>query len=72
VDNKKKRQDMQAKQMIERRAKHAKESGAALGALVRIGKDKRDVSNPRSGLEESKFAQKMEFYLKEPKKRISG
>ena len=29
VDNKRKRQDRQAKQMIERRAKHAKESGAA-------------------------------------------
>ena len=30
VDNKRKRQDRQAKQMIERRAKYAKESGAAL------------------------------------------
>jgi hypothetical protein len=50
VDNKRKRQDRQAKQMIERRAKYAKESGAALGALVRIGKDRRDVCNPRAAI----------------------
>lgn len=50
VDNKRKRQDRQAKQMIERRAKYAKESGAALGALVRIGKDRRDVCNPRAAV----------------------
>jgi biotin synthase-like enzyme len=50
VDNKRKRQDRQAKQMIERRAKHAKESGAALGALVRIGEDRSDVFNPRSAI----------------------
>jgi hypothetical protein len=50
VDNKRKSQDRQAKQMIEHRAKHAKEPGAALGALVRIGKDRRDVPNPRSAI----------------------
>ena len=36
--------------MQERRAKHAKESGASLGAVVRIGKDYRDVCNPRCAI----------------------
>jgi hypothetical protein len=50
LDKKRKRQDRQALKMTELRAKHARESGAALGALVHIGKDRRDVCNPRSAI----------------------
>ena len=45
---KRKRQDNSAEKMIKRRAKHAADSGASVGAIVRVGNDARDVQEPRS------------------------
>lgn len=45
---KRERQDKQAGKMIKRRAKYAKDSGVAIGAVVKICNDKRDTKNPRS------------------------
>ena len=47
VSDVKKRQDTQAEKMKKRQEKYAKESGAAIGAIVRICNDRRDIKNPR-------------------------
>ena len=44
---KRKRQDVQATRMMRRRAFYTKESGAAVGAIVKVCNDKRDIKNPR-------------------------
>ena len=44
------RQDNQAEKMKLRRAKYAKDSGAAIGAVVKICNDKRDTKNPRCSI----------------------
>jgi hypothetical protein len=45
---KRKRQDVQAGKMTDRRAKFASDTGVSIGAIVRVSNDKRDVQNPRS------------------------
>jgi hypothetical protein len=45
---KRKRQDVQAGKMTDRRAKFASDTGVGIGAIVRVSNDKRDVQNPRS------------------------
>jgi hypothetical protein len=49
-ETKRKRQDEQAAKMILRCAKFAKSTGAEVGAVVRVGNDKRDIQNPCSAI----------------------
>lgn len=49
-ETKRKRKDTQATKMKLRRAKFAKDTGAEVGAVVRIGNDRRDIQNPRSAI----------------------
>jgi hypothetical protein len=49
-ETKRKRQDEQAAKMILLRAKFAKSTGAEVGAVVRVGNDKRDIQNPCSAI----------------------
>jgi hypothetical protein len=43
---KRKRQEKQANKMQKRRQQYANDSGAAIGAVVKICNDKRDTKNP--------------------------
>jgi hypothetical protein len=47
---KRKRQDRSAEKMMKMREKYTCGTGAAVGAVVRVGNDVRDVKNPRSTL----------------------